>query len=344
MKPLPLLLPLSWIYGVGVWVRNWLFERGFFRERHVSIPVVSVGNLSVGGTGKTPFVEYLAGMLRDSGKRVAVLSRGYRRASKGFLVVSNGMQKCAEAIAAGDEPAQMARNLEGVIVAVDEDRVRGAKNLIEAFHPDVLLLDDGFQHRWLGRSLDVVIIPASGLMTPVRLLPAGSWREPISSLDRADLLVISECETREDYARAVERVREFGKPVIGIRKIMKGVVRVVSDELVRPDEVKGRYAAFSGIGNPAGFERSLRQCLGSPLALEVFEDHYWYSKSDLHRLERVAKNAGATYLVTTQKDAVRLDGVKGLAELDSRIPIVALIVSVEVIDGEEHLKEQLEEL
>lgn len=344
MRPMPLLLPLSWCYAAGVRFRNWLFEKGFLQVHTVTIPVVSVGNLSVGGTGKTPFVEYLAGIFRDGGKRVAVLSRGYRRASKGHLVVSNGSQRCAESIAAGDEPAQMARNLEGVIVAVDEDRVRGAQRIIEEFHPDILLLDDGFQHRWLGRSLDCVVIPVTELLTRTRLLPAGTWREPLSSLSRADLIVISECADREEYRRAVERVAKFGKTVIGIRKIMKGIVSAVSEKVVKADDVKGAYAAFSGIGNPGGFDRSLKQYLGDPLAIEVFADHYWYSESDLRRLERIAEKVGAAYLVTTQKDAVRLEGVKGLVELDSRIPIMALTVSVEVIDGQDHLKKLLEVL
>ena len=332
------------MYGAGVRARNWLFDNGFFRIRRVFVPVISVGNLSTGGTGKTAFVEYIACVLRDRGKRVAVLSRGYRRVSKGYLVVSNGMQRCAESFAAGDEPAQMSRNLERVIVAVDEDRVRGATRLINEFHPEVILLDDGFQHRWLGRSLDVVLLTASELLNTTRLLPAGAWREPLKALGRADLLVISGFADKDEYSRAAARVQRFGKPVIGIKKIMKGVVSAVSDKLVRPDDVKGRYVAFSGIGNPAGFERSLKEYLGDPLALEVFEDHHWYSDSDLHRLERLAKNSGAEYLVTTQKDAVRLEGVKGLAGLDSRVPIVALTVSVEVIDGEEHLRNRLEGL
>lgn len=341
---MPSLLPLSWIYGAGTRFRNWLFEKGFLRVHRVNIPVVSVGNLSVGGTGKTPFVEYLAGMLRDSGKRVAVLSRGYRRAGSGYLVVSNGSQRCAESTAAGDEPAQMARNLEGVIIAVDEDRVRGAERLVKEFRPDFVLLDDGFQHRRLARSLDFVVVPAAELLMNNRLLPAGILREPLDSLRRADLIVISECTAEDEYRQAVERVAQFGKPVIGIRKVMKGFVSAVSDKLVHAGEVKGAYAAFSGIGNPGGFERSLKQYLGDPLALEVFADHYWYSESDLRRLERVAETVGAKYLVTTQKDAVRLDGVKGLAELDVRIPIVALTVSVEVIDGEDNLKKLLEVL
>lgn len=344
MRPIPSLLPLSWIYGAGVRFRNWLFEKGFLRVHCVNIPVVSVGNLSVGGTGKTPFVEYLAGMLRDSGKRVAVLSRGYRRAGSGYLVVSNGSQRCAESIASGDEPAQMARNLEGVIIAVDEDRVRGAEKLFRGFHPDIILLDDGFQHRRLARSLDLVVVPAAELLRKNRLLPAGTGREPLNSLQRADLIVISECAGEEEYRQAVKRIAQFGKPVIGIRKVMKGIVSAVSDKLVHAGEVKGAYAAFSGIGNPGGFERSLKQYLGDPLALEVFADHYWYSDSDLRRLERVAEIAGAKYLVTTQKDAVRLEGVKGLTELDTRIPIVALTVSVEVIDGEDNLKKLLEVL
>jgi tetraacyldisaccharide 4'-kinase len=307
----------------------------------MTVPVCSVGNLSVGGTGKTPFVEYLATILRDNGKRVAVLSRGYRRASKGYLVVSNGTQRCAESIAAGDEPAQMARNLEGVIIAVDEDRVHGAGELVSKFHPDVILLDDGFQHRRLGRSLDIVLLSASELLTTTRLLPAGIWREPLKSLSRADLLVISECSGKEEYEQAAKQVQQFGKPVIGIRKIMKGIVSAVSDKLVQANDVKGKYIAFSGIGNPGGFERSLKQHLGDPMGLEVFDDHHWYSQSDLQRLERVAKNTGAEYLVTTQKDAVRLEGVRGLGELDKRVPIVAMTVSVEVIGGEEQLMERL---
>lgn len=341
---MPWLFPLSWLYGAGVGVRNWLFDNRILRVHRVSVPVISVGNLSVGGTGKTPFVEYLAEVLRDRGKRVAVLSRGYRRASKGYLVVSNGRQRCAESIAAGDEPAQMAKNLEGVIIAVDEDRVHGAAELIRSFHPDVILLDDGFQHRRLGRSLDIVLLAASELLTPTRLLPAGAWREPLKSLGRADLIAISGFADSDEYARAAECVRQFGKPLIGIRKTMKGIVSVVSDRLLRADEIRGNYVAFSGIGNPGSFERSLNQYIGAPRALEVFEDHHWYDAADLHKIERVAAGVGAAYLVTTQKDAVRLEGVKGMAELDKRIPIVAVSVSVEVIDGKEHLMKQLEDL
>ena len=344
MKPVPWLFPLSWLYGAGVGVRNWLYENGLLRTHNVGIPVVSVGNLSAGGTGKTPFVEYLARNLCDRGKKVAVLSRGFRRATKGYVVVSNGRQVCAEASASGDESAQMARNLEGVVIAVDEDRVHGASELLRAFHPDVMLLDDGFQHRALGRALDIVILSSEELLNVPKMLPAGLLREPLRALARADVLVVSGFADAEEYRHAASRLRTFDKPVVGIRKTVTGMTALVTGNPVNRERVAGRFAAFSGIGRPGGFHRSLREYLGDPLALEVFDDHHWYTPRDLQRLEHMAKNAGAEYLVTTQKDAVRLERIKELAELDGRIPLVVLAISVEVIDGEERLRKRMEEL
>ncbi len=182
-----LLVPFSRVYGAIVAARNFFYDRGLFTITAVGTPVISVGNITAGGTGKTPLVEYIVRTILDSGARPAVLSRGYRRTTTGTVTVSDGVKVLADADRAGDEPAQIARKFPGCVVVVDEDRVRGARFLESAFHPDVIVLDDGFQHRALRRDLDIVVVAdgagGSGL------LPSGDGREPESSLRRADIVV-----------------------------------------------------------------------------------------------------------------------------------------------------------
>lgn len=314
-----------------------LYEKGVFKTHSLGIPVISVGNISAGGTGKTQLVELLARHLRDKGRKVGVLSRGYGRKNSGYVVVSNGGVRCAEAHEAGDEPAQMAGNLEGVVIAVDEDRVRGARRMLAEFRPDILILDDGFQHRALGRTLDIVLLTAAGIARSHRLLPAGYGREPMRALARADVLVITGFSDRLEYEAAERRVRTFRKMTVGMVTRPAGLRGAFSGEPVRREGLKSRYVAVSGIGNPDSFERTLRSVLGTPAVHETFSDHHWYTESDVRRIETICGEHGAEYVVTTQKDAVRMKALEAARELDKKIRVLELPVTAVMTEGEKEI-------
>jgi tetraacyldisaccharide 4'-kinase len=326
-------------------VRNLLFDAGILNIHRMEVPVISVGNIAVGGTGKTPMVEYIAGHLKDRGLRVAVLSRGYGRMSTGYQVVSNGYQRCAEAITAGDEPAQMADTLQGVVVAVDENRVHGARQLLQDFRPEVIILDDGFQHRSLGRALDLLLMRASDILGKRRLLPAGYLREPLTGLRRADLVGVSGWQDEEAFSRAVSVIQNrTSKPVIGYSLRPQKLRRLLTGDVVSNSGGDKPVAAFSGIARPEGFEHTLKT-FGIDVAVHVaVPDHYWYRPEDLHSLARKAGDSGARSLVTTQKDAVRLLSVQGIRELDAQFPVLVLETGVVIEHGREILIQHLEAL
>lgn len=192
-----MLLPFSWLYGLTMILRNWCFEVGVFHVEQVSVPVISVGNMTAGGTGKTPMVEYLIRFYLKAGNKVAVLSRGYQRDTNGTQIVSDGSNLEMTAEESGDEPYQIARKFPNVMVIVDEKRSRAAQIAINRFQPDVILLDDGFQHRGIERQLDIVMIDGRKALDRISLLPVGLRREPLSGLQRANLMAIS-CDDKYD--------------------------------------------------------------------------------------------------------------------------------------------------
>ncbi len=185
--PAALLWPLSRLYGSAIGRRNRRYDTGQAAASRLPSPVISVGNLVVGGTGKTPTVVFLARWLQERGKKVCVISRGYRRKSKGLVLVADGERICSTAELSGDEPILLAQELPGAVVVVDADRVEAGRYAIQRFKPDLILLDDGFQHRRLHRDLDIVTFKGVQDLGNGWLLPAGPLREPAASLDRADL-------------------------------------------------------------------------------------------------------------------------------------------------------------
>ena len=186
-----LLLPFSWLFRVGVRLRNMAFDHAWLITRELPCPVISVGNLTVGGTGKTPMVIYLAEKIQKMGFKPAILSRGYRRKGKGTTIVSDGRKPPLDYTESGDEPALMAQRLPKIPIVVDEIRFRGGTHLVRKFDPDVVILDDGFQHRWLHRDLDIVLMDAASPFSDGKMLPAGRLREPPKNLKRADLVAIT---------------------------------------------------------------------------------------------------------------------------------------------------------
>ncbi len=343
----PLLLPLSLAYGAGVVVRNWFFDIGLLRSQRVSVPVISVGNLSAGGSGKTPFVELLARKLTQKGKKVGVISRGYKRETRGTIVVSNGFAKCAEAADSGDEPAQMASKLSGVVVVVDEHRVRGALYAIQKFGVNVILLDDGFQHRYLHRDVDIVVVPAEEAAHPGWMIPGGNRREPVSSLNRADVIAISRCSSAQEFLAAKASIdSRSDKKVIGLATKVSAFKRASTGFSVDLAGLRGKsVVAFSGIGNPKQFEGTLHSLGLNVKDHSSFPDHHSYSEHELEELENVVRTSGADYLVTTEKDLARINsGGSTRNAFIGRAPLFYVEIEQSVIDGESTLNNILDRL
>jgi tetraacyldisaccharide 4'-kinase len=352
-----LLLPFSWLFGVGVALRNKCFDWGIFRTESLGVPTISVGNLTVGGTGKTPLVASIARYLQQKGKRVAILSRGYKRKSTGFVLVSDEEKVLVGATVGGDEPQELAQQLQGVVVAVDEKRARAGKKVLERFSIDAFILDDGFQHRAVKRDVDIVTIPASSGQPPSYsrtpsefLIPAGRRREPLRCLKRANLLVFTRARDLGSSIDAFEEMRKrFRRVTAAIASAVDFQVRALVCLSDRKEEDLKRFVGkkaslFCGTADPGSFFR-----LAADSGLEVvrtksFPDHYRYQAQDLLSLGNQFPASGAELLLTTMKDAARLsDFPEGEAFLRD-FPVYGLAVEIEFLHGEKDFYRQLDGL
>ena len=298
--------PLSAIYGGIVGARNALYDRGLLSARRLQGPVVSVGNLSAGGSGKTPFVILLGELLKARGIRFNVLSRGYGRKSTGVLLVD----PAGLAQEFGDEPLLIARKLQ-VPVIVGEDRYRAGRFAEAKLGPQLHLLDDGFQHRALARDFDIVLVTPQDAND--RLLPAGRLREELSSLGRADVVVLASGASAESFP--VE-----GKTVWRARR---GIVLPVGPKTLPP-----RPVVFCGIARPQNFVLQLRAANIEPVAEAFYRDHHAYSEKDIRELLELKQRSEAGGFVTTEKDAVNLG-----TYLSTLAPLAVVPVKMELSDA-----------
>jgi len=267
--------------------RNWCYDVRIFRIHKMTVPVISIGNLTVGGTGKTPIVEYIVNYLQKSGKHPAVISRGYKRTTHGTFVVSDGKTCFGRADETGDEPMQIARKYPGVVVVVDERRSRGAAEALHRKNVDVLLLDDGFQHRALGRDLDVVVLDGSDPIMDQPVIPAGRRREPCSALRRAGVVAVTRKPVSDEMRSFIKKYTDA--PIVEVR-FKPGALREGGKMKEVPRSVlEGQQCiAFCGIGNPQSFVLTIEQFGIQPLDVVYFPDHHHYSMSDVQTIiERV---------------------------------------------------------
>jgi tetraacyldisaccharide 4'-kinase len=337
-----LLIPFSFLYWIGVSLRNWFFDKGIFRTTFVSVPVVSVGNISSGGSGKTPLVEMLIRKLSEN-RKVSVVSRGYKRISSGQVVVCDGKGFREQVERSGDEPSQFAAKFPESIVVADEDRVRGARKAIE-LGADVILLDDGFQHRALGRKSNIAVLTAEELLRGDLLLPAGNRREPMSALKRADLIVISRCSGKEEYERALAVVAGFQKPAAGLQVKIRSLRDAATGKEIVPGSVaKKSTVLFSGIGNPESFARTVRELDVVVKGHRVFPDHHWYGEHDMQTVMADLVGQKAEFLLTTEKDFMRLRGRSGLTA-QVNMPLLILEIEQQVLCGKEAMDSFLKQI
>jgi tetraacyldisaccharide 4'-kinase len=311
--------------------REWLYRRGVLQARRVGCPVVSVGNLTVGGTGKTPAVELAVRTLADLGRRPAVLSRGYRRRSRGIQVVADTASIRLDVEEAGDEPFLLARRLPGVPVVVGGNRYEAARLAVERFAASAIVLDDGFQHRTLVKDLEIVMARARRPWGNGELLPRGPLREPPAALARADVVVAAGAAGEEDLDEVRPVVARYapGVPVLAARYVPAEcweAERMRRRELA--DLAGSRLLAFAGIAVPEAFLVTLAGLGVAVAELVPFPDHHWYSPADLDRLDERAAALGAAGLVTTEKDWVRLRRLPL-----PRRPLLVVSIRLELITG-----------
>lgn len=302
---LPLLLA-SLLYRSGVTLRNVLYDTGIFRVLRMPCPVISVGNIVVGGTGKTPTVIMLADMLNDRGWKPAVLSRGYggrRKRESDAAVVSDGRKVLMDPEEAGDEPVLIAQRLPGIPVIIAGDRSRAGRLAVERFGSDVLILDDGFQHRRLARDIDIVLLDGERPFGNGFLLPRGGMREPHGALRRADALILTSGGGTGNVP--LEEIPHI--PVFEGRRRSVDFVKGRENE-TRPlaDLMGKRVCAFSGIANPDGFRRMLESLCVDIASFLPFPDHHVYTAGDVENIKKVCRDSGAHLMVTTEKDGIKL--------------------------------------
>jgi len=342
---------LSWLFSGVVQLRLWLYRHRILQDHPLGCLVVVVGNLTVGGTGKTPVVEKWARTLRDRGRKVAILSRGYKSKTPPLWrkfwhwlshtdeppprVVSDGERVLLDSEEAGDEPYMLARNLPGVVVLVDKNRVKAGAYAIKRLGCDTLVLDDGFQYLPLKGSLNLLLVDKTNPFGNGRLLPRGILREPVKHLRRASYVLLTKSDGRRDLELEATIARHNPSADLIECAHRPQYLQPVG---TGPDEAEGRQPlawlkgrrvfAFSGIATPESFEKFLRDLGALVMGRERFLDHYRYSAEDLAGLLVQARQAGAACLITTEKDAVRLPAV-GAASL----PVYYLRLEIEIIRG-----------
>tara|TARA_B100001123_G_scaffold436753_1_gene567625 strand:- start:518 stop:1744 length:1227 start_codon:yes stop_codon:yes gene_type:complete len=337
---------LSHVFSGLVRLRNYLYRQRIFRDQPLGCLVVVVGNLTVGGTGKTPVVERLARELAAKGRKVAILSRGYKSRKEPFhkrawrwfthaeaplpKVVSDGENVLLDSQEAGDEPFMLARNLPGVLVLVDKDRVKAGAHAIRKYGADTLLLDDGFQYLPLKGRLNLLLVDQTNPFGNGCLLPRGILREPIRNLSRASYVFLTKSETppEKGLTELIQRHNPRAE-IIRCAHQPRFFQQINGDEKLDLDDFRGTpIAVFSGIAMPGGFERFLRN-LGVDLRLaRRFLDHHRYTVAELTRFCDRALANGAEYVVTTEKDAVRVP-----EKFKSPLPLFYLRIEIEILEG-----------
>lgn len=348
-----MLRQVSHVYRVVVVTRVFLYRKGIFRHHTLGCQVVSVGNLTVGGTGKTPVVEIFARELQKAGRKVAVLSRGYKKVELPLLqrwsdkvlfrehlrpprVVSDGNDLLLDSAMSGDEPYMLASNLRDVVVLVDKDRVKSGRYAIDRLGCDTLVLDDGFQYLGLKHRLEIVLVDRTNPFGNGHVLPRGTLREPVRQLKRANFVFITKSNgTGSEALREQIRTLNPSAEIIECRHAARHLRHVFTTEQQELSYLNGRrVVSVSGIAVPTGFENELRRRGAEIVETRRFADHHRYSQQEIIDIINTAGRHGAEAIVTTEKDAVRFP------RLDRwDVPVYFLRVDIEIVSGAEDFRE-----
>ena len=301
--------PLTVAYGAVTRLRLAAYEKGLLKTTRLKVPVISVGNLTAGGTGKTPLVEWVCRVLASEGRKVSVLTRGYGRTNAGQRVVaSDGVNVLGTTKQSGDEPQLLAENLRGIAsVICDSDRASAGNWAIEHLGADAFVLDDGFQHLRLARDLNIVVIDASNPWGGGHLLPYGRMREPRRGLSRADCVVITRAGEHLNLAALKNEIQRFTAAPILMSRMQTTRIRKIDSTLAEHlDSIPQPFAAFCAVGNPHSFFDHLNWEDFDLASTQTFPDHHNYHRADIDTVIEKARASGAKSLITTAKDAVKI--------------------------------------
>ena len=307
------LYPASWIYGAGVWLRNKLFDWGYYKERTFDLPVICVGNITVGGTGKTPHTEYLIRLLHKQ-YQIAVLSRGYKRKSKGFVLAKEN----TSVHEIGDEPFQMKQKFPNIHMAVDADRCHGIEQLCKesiASGTEVILLDDAFQHRYVKAGMNILLVDYNRLITEDTLLPAGRMREQESGKYRAQIVIITKCPQDlkpMEYRVLTKQMNLYAFQQLYFTTLSYGKLRPLfnggKEYPVKSIHPNVQILLVTGIATPQKLEEDLASGIKNHIHTLAFSDHHDFTEEDMLNIEREFNRLpeGKRMIITTEKDAVRM--------------------------------------
>jgi tetraacyldisaccharide 4'-kinase len=350
---------LSHVYRLIVQARLALYRKRIYREHALGCPVVSVGNITVGGTGKTPVVELLARELTAGGRKVAILSRGYKSVPKPLFrrlldkifrkkaiftprIVSDGQSLLLDSRTAGDEPFMLANNLRGVVVLVDRDRVKSGLYAIEHFGADTLLLDDGFQYVRLDHRMEVTLIDRQAPFGNEHILPRGTLREPPANLRRATHILLTKCVPGEDNSALIARIRKYNRTaeIVETTHHARHLRNLLTGEIKPLESLRGlRIGSLCGIAAPDSFEGALKM-LGAKIEIsKTYTDHHRYTDKEIEGFINRCARRNLDAILTTEKDAVRIPRI-----LDAAVPIYYLRVEIEILKGEDNWRRLIEKL
>jgi tetraacyldisaccharide 4'-kinase len=327
-----ILFPLSLLsvpYGWAVRMRVLLYDLGLKRRHRLPCPVISVGNITVGGTGKTPLVMALAKRLTRRGVRIAILTRGYKRKKTSGTVASDGQSTLLSPTESGDEPYLMSQTLKDIPILIGKDRAATGQMALGQFHVDALLLDDGYQHLRIHRDLNILLIDSTLGFGDRHLLPRGILREPLSHLRRANFILLTKVEDRGSCRPLESELQRLcpGLPIFHSHYEPIGLIGP-QEEWEDPLSLQGKTVlALSGIAHPASFSSLLKKCGMQVIKEEVFPDHYHYTLEDISSLDEKGKRVDR--IVTTEKDMVKLMGLDV-----RRLPIRALRIEMKIWEEE----------
>ncbi len=331
------LLPLSWLYGAAVGIRNFCFDVGLLKSQAFDVPVIAVGNITVGGTGKTPHVEYLVKMLREK-FHVAVLSRGYKRKTSGYLLATNNSTMND----IGDEPMQMKSKFPDISVAVDKKRVRGIQRLTDNDEQlDVVLLDDAFQHRYVKPGINILLVDYHRLIIYDKLLPAGRLRESMKGKNRADIVIVTKCPKSlkpMEFRLITKAMNLYPYQHLFFTTLHYADLRPIFAQAsnIALNDLKGRHVLLlTGIASPRQMQEDLAPYASNITPL-TFADHHDFSQRDVQRINDAfaQMTAEGKLIVTTEKDATRLQLAEGLSD-EVRRHLYALPVDIQFMQEEQ---------
>ncbi len=322
---------ISLFYGMIILIRRWIYDIGFLPTRRIQIPVLCVGNLTTGGTGKTPIVRYITEQFSKKGKKAAILTRGYKRVAmeedpqQPLRVIYNELDSQSWTHI-GDEPALLAQMLPNTPVFIHSDRYQSALAALKSDSPDVLIMDDGFSHRRFHRDMDLVLLDVTEPLGYGYLLPRGLLREPVSSLKRASAILLTRCEKGQSYQKIEGLLNKTGITCPVFRIIFQPGPLYALKESNSDSGTKGTDSllAFCGIGNPHGFKKTLETASIAIGDMMIFPDHHTYTSADIAQLEELCQKKKAKGLVTTEKDGLKLKGLIDKSPFDwFCLPILA---------------------